>query len=245
MSAPVCSMHGEHVMATGLDQAATRIARPRAAVQRLKTGSGLLALGACLYATSLLAVQSLPATGLAGPILFVGSSIFHRWTNLSQQMAPLPVVNRGIDGLQTTDLLRMLDSVVLPARPRIVAYYAGSNDIDAGEPADAIVARIRQFVDRVTMALPSTTVVFMSVNRAPEKRDRWDVVDAVNRRIAAFAAEKKQLRYVDVNPVLFNADGTPRLELYVSDQLHFKPPAYEAFTQILKPVLTELYAGGH
>src|SRR5580692_8882670 len=41
-------------------------------------------------------------------ILFVGSSIFHRWTNLAQQMAPLPVLNRAVDGTQTADMLRML-----------------------------------------------------------------------------------------------------------------------------------------
>jgi lysophospholipase L1-like esterase len=176
-----------------------------------------------------------------GSVLFVGSSIFHRWTNLSTQMAPLPIVNRAVDGLQTTDMLRMLDSTVLPSRPRVIAYYCGSNDVDAGEPAAVIVDRIRQFVDRVAAALPETRVVFVSINRAPEKRARWDVVDEVNRQIAAYAARAKHLQYVDVNPVLFNADGTPRLELYVSDQLHFRPPAYDAFAKILKPVLTAAF----
>ena len=91
-----------------------------------------------------------PAPG--GAVLFVGSNIFHRWTNLKTQMAPLPVVNRAVDGLQTTDMLWMLSSDVLPARPKVIAYYCGSNDIDAGEPAAAIVDRIRQFVDRVAAA---------------------------------------------------------------------------------------------
>jgi lysophospholipase L1-like esterase len=158
-------------------------------------------------------------------------------------MAPLPIVNRAVDGLQTTDMLRMLDSIVLPARPKVIAYYCGSNDIDAGDPAAAIVDRIRQFVERVATALPETRVVFVSINRAPEKRGRWDVVDEVNRQIAADATRAKHLQYVDVNPVLFNADGTPRIELYVSDQLHFRPAAYDAFAKILKPVLTSAFEG--
>jgi len=106
-----------------------------------------------------------------------------------------------------------------------------------------IVDRIRQFVDRVAAALPETRVVFVSINRAPEKRGRWDVVDEVNRQIAGDAARAKHLQYVDVNPVLFNADGTPRIELYVSDQLHFRPAAYDAFAKILKPVLTAAFEG--
>jgi hypothetical protein len=44
---------------------------------------------------------------------------------------------------------------------------------------------------------------------------------------------------VDVNPVLFGASGTPRFDLYMRDELHLRPPAYEAFSKILKPVLTQ------
>ena len=176
-----------------------------------------------------------------GVVVFVGSSIFHRWTHLSEQMAPLPVLNRAIDGLQTADVLRMVDRAVLPARPKVVVYYCGSNDVDAGEPAAAIFGRIQQFVDRVTAALPATRIVFVSVNRAPEKQDRWDVVDAVNRQVVAYAAHSTRLQYVDVNPVLFNRDGTPRFELYMPDELHLRPPAYEGFARILKPILTKAF----
>ena len=170
--------------------------------------------------------------------MFVGSSIFHRWTNLASQMAPLPITNLAIDGTVTADMLRVVDSRVIPLRPKVIAYYCGSNDVDAGEPAPAIVGRIVQFVDRVAKALPETRVIFVSVNRAPEKQDRWDVVDAVNRQVQAYASSHARVEFVDVNPVLFNADGTSRLELFMGDELHLRPKAYEEFTRILKPVLT-------
>ncbi len=185
---------------------------------------------------------TVPATAAGeDQILLVGSSIFHRWTNLSKQMAPLPVVNRAVDGFETGNVLRMADSVVIPSKPRVVVYYAGSNDVDAGEPAAAIVGRIRQFVERVTAALPATRIVFVSVNRAPEKQDRWDVVDAVNNQVKAYAAQSTRLQYVDVNPVLFNANGMPRFELFMPDELHLRPAAYEEFTRILKPVLAKAF----
>lgn len=199
----------------------------------------LIALALCVPA--LAAGQGSAPPARQDVVLFVGSSIFHRWTNLAKQMAPLPVLNRAIDGLQTADVLRMVDSAVLPSRPRVLVYYCGSNDVDTGEPAAAIVGRIRQFVDRVTAALPATRIVFVSINRAPEKQDRWDVVDAVNHQVEAYAASSKRFQYVDVNPVLFNRDGTPRLELYMPDQLHLRPAAYEGFAQILKPVLTTAF----
>jgi lysophospholipase L1-like esterase len=173
-----------------------------------------------------------------GGIVFVGSSIFHRWTNLVSQMAPLPITNLAIDGTVTADMLRMLDARVIPLRPKVIAYYCGSNDVDGGEPAAAIVGRVLQFVDRVGAALPATRVIFVSVNRAPEKQDRWDVVDEVNRQIQKYAAAHPRVEFVDVNPVLFNADGTSRVELFMDDQLHLRPAAYVEFAAILKPVLT-------
>ena len=184
---------------------------------------------------------SVAAPSSSGSIVFVGSSIFRRWTRLSEQMAPLPVVNRAIDGIQTMHVLAMIDRTVLPLKPRVVVYYCGSNDVDAGDSAPAIFGRIRQFVDRVSSALPSTRIVFVSINRAPEKQDRWDVVDLVNRQVEKYATESKRLQYVDVNPVLFNGDGTPRIELYMPDELHLRPAAYEGFARILKPILTTAF----
>jgi lysophospholipase L1-like esterase len=194
-----------------------------------------LALGAALL------TQALAAQQATGGIVFVGSSIFHRWTGLAAQMAPLPITNVAFDGSETSDMLRMVDARVIPLRPKVIAYYCGSNDVDAGEPAAAIVDRIVRFIDRVSAALPATRVVFVSVNRAPEKQDRWDVVDDVNRRMRKYAADHPRVEFVDVNPVLFNADGTPRLEFFMTDQLHLRPPAYEGFARILKPVLTNAF----
>jgi lysophospholipase L1-like esterase len=200
--------------------------------------TGLIAWASC-DSTPVLGQSATPARD----IVFVGSSIFHRWTNLTAQMAPLPVVNLAFDGSLTTDMLRMLDSRVLPLRPKIIVYYCGSNDVSVGEPAEAIFGRIQQFVDRVATGLPNARVVFVSINRAPEKQDRWDVVDTVNHRVEAYAMKAPRLQYVDVNPVLFNRDGSPRLELYLSDRLHFRPPAYEEFARILKPVLAKALEG--
>ncbi len=179
------------------------------------------------------------ATG--GPIVFVGSSIFHRWTALSSQMAPLPIVNLAFDGAQTGDMLRLVDSRVVPYKPRVVAYYCGSNDVDAGEDGTAIFERIQQFMVRARTALPDVRIVFVSIIRAPEKQSRWGVVDDVNRRVQTYAAGTQGIAFVDVNPLVFTADGMPRFDLYLSDQLHFRPKAYEAFAAALKPVLTNAF----
>jgi lysophospholipase L1-like esterase len=204
-----------------------------------------LALAATLVAPALAAQSARLADArpgqATGGIVFVGSSIFHRWTRLESQMAPLPITNIAFDGSVTGDMLRIIDSRVVPLRPQVIAYYCGSNDVALGEPAAAITGRIVRFIERISTALPDTRVVFVSINRAPSKEDRWDVVDDVNGAIKTYAASHPHVEYVDVNPVLFDAHGKPRFDLYMGDELHLRPSAYEGFTKILKPVLTRVF----
>ncbi|SPE52597.1 Lipolytic protein G-D-S-L family [Verrucomicrobia bacterium] len=175
-------------------------------------------------------------------ILFIGSSIFGQWANLSEQMAPLPVFNRAFGGSLTTDLLYYMDKVVLTYEPRIIVYYCGSNDINAGRSADKVFAGFRSFVERVHARLPQTRIFYVSINRAPQKQGKWDVVDAANKLARDFCAKDKALGFIDVNPALFDARGQPRLDLYLPDKLHFKPPAYEAFAALIKPVVAQAWA---
>ncbi len=178
-----------------------------------------------------------------GSILFIGSSIWRLWSTVAQDMAPLPVYNRAFGGSQTPDLLRHFDALVVPHKPRIIVYYCGSNDVNAGQSADAIAGRIHEFATRVGRSLPATRMIFASINRSPDKEKRWDVVDAVNARVRdGFTREFAFLSYLDLNPALFDAAGKARVDLYLPDMLHFKPPAYVAFTAIVKPVLTKAWA---
>jgi hypothetical protein len=181
--------------------------------------------------------QAPPVNG----IVFVGSSIFDQWTNVTEQMKPMPVFNRAIGGTKTYQQLQYIEQLTIKYNPRIIVYYCGSNDVDEGSTVEAIVDYFKQYVDIVAKKLPQTRILYVSINRAPEKRAKWDIVDAANDKIKAYAAESKVVNYVDVNPTLFDEKGEPRLELYRNDLLHFNPPAYDEFTKIIKPVLQKLW----
>jgi len=176
-----------------------------------------------------------------GSILFIGSSIFRLWTRVAEQMAPLPAYNRAFGGSRTPEMLEQFDALVRPHTPRFIVYYCGSNDVAGGEPATAVIGRILQFVARVRDTLPGTRVFFVSINKAPSRQKTWDVADAVNAAIRRQADALDELEFIDVNPVLFDAEGRPRTELYLPDMLHFQPPAYVEFTRIIKPILTRAW----
>lgn len=180
-----------------------------------------------------------------GGILFVGSSIFRQWTTVVGQMAPLPVLNRAFGGSRTGDQLARFAQVVSPYAPKVIVYYCGSNDLKAGatpEDPAAIFARFRQFSERVRGTLPATRIIFVSSTRSPDRVERWEQVDGYNALVRVYCAATPNHTFVDVNPALVDRDGRPRLELYADDKLHFKPPAYVAFTAIIKPVLERVWA---
>jgi len=179
-------------------------------------------------------------------ILFIGSSIFRLWTGLSEQMAPLPVFNRAFGGSVTGDILEWTDRLVLPYKPRIIVYYCGSNDVSAGESAQAILGRTKQFLKIVGEKAPNTFVYYTAIQKAPEKRDRWDVVDAVNREMERYSHQARHLGYIDLNPVLFDGKGNLREILFLPDELHFRPEstAYAEFSKVVKPILTKAWESG-
>lgn len=171
-------------------------------------------------------------------VLLVGSSIFAQWEAVAEHMAPIPVFNRAIGGTTTDQQLQYIDQLVLQYQPRVVVYYCGSNDVNEGIGAEVIANNFKLFAQRIAKELPATRIIVTSVLRAPQKQNKWNIVDDANARLAAYAASNpRQLTYVDLNPAVFNASGAPRMELYQDDQLHYKPPAYEAFARIVKPVL--------
>lgn len=181
-----------------------------------------------------------------GGIVFIGSSIFQFWTHLTDQMAPLPVLNRAIAGTVTQDMLDRIGQLVLPYQPRIVVYYCGSNDISAGEDAGPIIERTKRYIQILHEKSPNTFFYYTSIHKAPEKRARWDVVETVNREMERYSHQAKNVGYIDLNPVLFDGHGNVRMNLFLGDGLHFRPDstAYPEFAQIVKPVLTKAWESG-
>lgn len=177
-----------------------------------------------------------------GGILFVGSSIFRLWTTLQEQMAPLPVLNRAFGGSRTAEQLHYFDRIVLPYRPRVIVYYCGSNDINAGYTAESIADNYEQFSERVRRELPGTQVYFASIIRAPQKQDRWGIVDDANARVQAYSSRVRDRGFIDLHAALEIAPRQPREEVYLPDRLHYLPAAYERMSAVVRPVVAKAWA---
>ena len=217
---------------------------------RARIAAGLFLACAGLSMPALAQVAEASKSTVASPehggIVFTGSSIFQFWTHLSEQMAPLPVLNRAIAGTVTEDMLNRIGQLVLPYQPRIVVYYCGGNDISAGQDAASIIARTKRYIEILHEKSPNTFFFYTSIQKAPEKRARWEVVEAVNREMERYSRGALHVGYIDLNSVLFDSRNNVRENLFLPDRLHFRPDstAYQEFSQIVKPILMQAWESG-
>jgi lysophospholipase L1-like esterase len=109
--------------------------------------------------------------------------------------------------------------------------------LHSGKTPEQVFADFKDFVARVQARLPATEIVFIglcpSVARWPEAaRER-----ALNRLVANFAEGQPHVKFLDAANVSLDADGRPRPELFVSDQLHFNAEGYKLLAARVRPWL--------
>lgn len=170
-------------------------------------------------------------------LLFTGASTLRLWKNAAEEMKPYPLINRGFGGSFTTEVLGYMDRITLPYHPRVVAFQCGGNDINSGDPVDAPIGRIREYLTRLRKDNPDCAVVFIATTRAPSRQAKWPLLDEYNRQLAQIAKENKLCWFVDINPALNLPSGQGRPGHYLKDNLHPDVAGYVAIAAVLKPTV--------
>jgi lysophospholipase L1-like esterase len=170
-----------------------------------------------------------------GAVLFLGSSSIRLWKTLAADFPEVEVINRGFGGSHIADSIVHFDRLVLPHRPRLIVFYAGSNDVASGKSPEQVAADFREFRGLVGTALPDARILFISVQMAPARWDLREKMALANAYVAAFCAADEQLTFVDVNPHVLTPDGSPRTEIYSPDMLHMNSDGYALWRGILEP----------
>jgi zinc D-Ala-D-Ala dipeptidase len=175
----------------------------------------------------------------AGAVVFTGSSSITWWTTLEQDMAPMPVINRGFGGSKIGDVARYAGRTVVPHRPGAVVLFAGTNDIAEPNPAtaEAVFSGYRAFLDNVLTPLPETHIYYVGITPTPARWPLWPVAEAANRLIRAHAAGDPRLHYINMTEQFLGPDGQANHRLYQPDGVHPNALGYQRWTATIKPIL--------
>ena len=170
-------------------------------------------------------------------VLFVGSSSIRLWRTLAQDFPGTPVINRGFGGSQISDSVYYADRIVRPYSPRLIVFYAGGNDLNAGKTPEEVFGDYQAFVAKVQAALPQTRIAFISTAPNPA---RWRLVSEMkrlNELVEQYTQKNPQVIFIDVFHRMLGPDGQPLPDIYVADKLHMNAKGYRLWTEIIRPLV--------
>lgn len=171
-------------------------------------------------------------------ILFVGSSSIRMWPT-RDCFEEFAVINRGFGGSHISDVNYFAGRIVLRYEPKVIAFYAGDNDVAAGKTAKRVFDDYKKFVKLVHKKLPRTRIIFIAIKPSRSRWSLWPVMNEANMMIKDFTGKDNRLLYFDSATPLLDSDGKPNEKLFLDDNLHLNSKGYEVWTKLLRPVIKE------
>lgn len=174
--------------------------------------------------------------------LFLGDSITNYY-DLDKYYEGYKVVNSGVCGDQTDDILDDLEKRAYVYNPSTIFLLIGTNDLDHDKSNEEIIEKIESIVKDLNKNLPNAKIYLESIypiNNTNDKkinkplvgkRDNERVVE-INDKLEKYC-NNKNCTYIDIYSLLKDKDGNLKLE-YAADGLHVSSEGYEVITKELK-----------
>ena len=180
--------------------------------------------------------------------VFLGDSITD-WYDLDKYFEGLPVVNSGVSGYSTNNILNNMNKMVYQYNPSKVFILIGINDLELKVDDDVVVNNIRKIVQGIKKNRRYAKIYVESIypinNSDDDKiegsiingnRKNSDIIDINNKLIKL--AEEEGVTYIDLYKELVDDNGLLKIE-YTVDGLHLSSEGYEKVTEVLRKYINE------
>lgn len=169
-----------------------------------------------------------PPTG-AGDV----SSQYAYW--LMQAHADWDVVNQGVNGERSDQILARFDRDVISLNPAAVVIIAGVNDVYQGRPVEHVLTQLStMFKLAKARNIPVVAGSIIPYNTAtPEQNER---MRDINEWIRKTASADPAIDFVDTRAAVA-APGDPDRLFESPDDLHPSPEGYRRMADAIRPVL--------
>lgn len=175
-------------------------------------------------------------------VLFTGSSSIRRWESLSEDMAPIPVINRGFGGSTIPEVLHYADRIILPHQPKYIVLYCGENDLSNDETkAKEALNSFKAFHRYLQENLPDTRLYFIAIKPSIRREKYWPKLHQANKKISKFISKQDNYFFVDTASKMVDSNGVVLQDIFVDDNLHMNDKGYQIWTNVLKPILEQDY----
>jgi len=169
-------------------------------------------------------------------ILFIGSSSIRLWNTLKEDMAPYPVIQRGYGGAHFRDMVFFTDRILADHDLSMVVCFV-ANDISGsqrdGSPKE-VFKLFKIFVKQVRNKYPEIPILQIAVTPTISRWEYWNDIKKVNELMNLYCKNTENLYFIDTIPTYLDAEGQPKSEWFVKDQLHLNAKGYKVWNSLIK-----------
>jgi len=177
----------------------------------------------------------------AHSILFVGSSSFRKWTDVSNYFPGYTIINRGFGGSSFPDVIRYTNDIIIPYHPKQVVIYCGDNDLAFSDAitADSVFERFRILFELIRTGLPGGNIVYVSIKPSPSRARLKEKMEKANLLIQTYLSIQSNAAFADVYHKMLNPDGSIMTDIFLEDNLHMNAKGYAIWQKVILPYLSK------
>lgn len=181
-----------------------------------------------------------PLPGGQGPggtcaIWAVGSSTLHKWTTMSEDMAPWITQNRGVNGASVEDVAARLQAETVVSHPGTVIVYIGENDIARGSSGEETALKVSGMVKSLRSENQHAHIIVLGMKPSPTRWVTRSEQLRFNGRIAELLKPQRNTVFVDFGN-RFLVDGLPG-PYYDEQGIHLNADGYRIWARETRQVV--------
>lgn len=173
-----------------------------------------------------------------GDIVFLGDSITDFYE--LDKFYDIPIVNSGISGWTTDDILENLEDKVFKYDVKKIFLLIGTNDIIYDKDEEYITDNIIEIVNQIKKKTPDTKIYIDSIypvnDTENDKIDHYmvrgrknDMIVGINKKIRSYC-KNNEITYINMYDLLKDDEGNLNID-YTADGLHMSSEGYEVITK--------------
>jgi lysophospholipase L1-like esterase len=174
-----------------------------------------------------------------GQILLIGSSSFTNWQDVNAYFPGKSILNRAFGGSTLIDLTTHANFLLDSYSPRQIIIYCGENDLASSEKPAAytVFNRFQTFLKILRIKHPTMPVAYVGMKPS---WSRWHLrakYKICNKWISDLTLKDRNFQYINVWDAMLDANGTPRKDIFIKDELHMNAKGYEIWKPIFERYL--------
>lgn len=155
----------------------------------------------------------------------------YSWVHMLEKILGIELINQGINGNTTGDMLYRFDRSVLNYQPTHVVIMGGTNDVFCQLSYDRIVLNLKTMIEK---ALADGIRVILGTPAGVDYPEEERRLTRVRQWIKDYAQENN-LPVIDFGAAFFDEQGRVRTELLLADGAHPTQKGYEAMFEQIDP----------